>query len=299
MKWKKLGRIFVTNAQHPKLLTHAANPLPVFLENNTYRFFYSSRDEKQRSSVSFVDIDIEKLTIIYQPKEPLLVHGAAASFYSHGISIGNMYRVGNECFILFMGWQIRENTHWRGEIGQLKLTDNCKLEVVGDAPFMGLDEEDSVSLSYPYVMFHEGIYKMWYGSTITWQTENGEMLHVIKYATSSDGKNWVKQGFAIPYQLGVAQAFSRPTVMVDENGYKMWYSYRDGKGTKYRIGYAHSVDGLVWENRLAETGITVSPSGWDSEMICYPFVFEHNGRYYMAYNGNEYGKTGFGIAVSS
>jgi uncharacterized protein with PIN domain len=32
-------------------------------------------------------------------------------------------------------------------------------------------------------------------------------------------------------------------------------------------------------------------------MICYPFVFDHKGSRYMLYNGNDFGKTGFGIAI--
>ena len=44
-------------------------------------------------------------------------------------------------------------------------------------------------------------------------------------------------------------------------------------------------------------GIDVSPSGWDSESIEYPHVFDHAGMRYMLYNGNGYGKTGFGLAV--
>jgi hypothetical protein len=39
--------------------------------------------------------------------------------------------------------------------------------------------------------------------------------------------------------------------------------------------------------------------GWDSEMIEYPFVFEHDGLRYMLYNGNGYGRSGFGLAVAS
>jgi hypothetical protein len=31
--------------------------------------------------------------------------------------------------------------------------------------------------------------------------------------------------------------------------------------------------------------------------VCYPCVFEHRGSKYMLYNGNGYGRTGFGIAV--
>ena len=47
-----------------------------------------------------------------------------------------------------------------------------------------------------------------------------------------------------------------------------------------------------------EVGIDVSSSGWDSEMIEYAYVFNHKGRKYMLYNGNNYGYDGIGLAVS-
>ncbi len=78
--------------------------------------------------------------------------------------------------------------------------------------------------------------------------------------------------------------------------YHMWFSYR-GAGNRYRIGYAQSQDGQQWDLQLGKVGINVSESGWDSEMIEYPFVFDHKGARYMLYNGNGYGKTGFGLAV--
>jgi hypothetical protein len=77
----------------------------------------------------------------------------------------------------------------------------------------------------------------------------------------------------------------------------MWFSYRSGNGQAYRIGYAMSSDGRNWELALEDAGIDVSTSGWDSEMIEYPFVFDHKGQRYMMYNGNDYGRTGFGLAV--
>jgi hypothetical protein len=84
--------------------------------------------------------------------------------------------------------------------------------------------------------------------------------------------------------------------MKDRDGYHMWFSYRSGTGLKYRIGYAHSHDSIIWE-RKSNSGIDVSISGWDSEMICYPFVFDFKGNRYMLYNGNDFGKTGFGLAI--
>src|SRR5690242_8540689 len=110
-----------------------------------------------------------------------------------------------------------------------------------------------------------GGYHMWYGSTVDWTSSNGEMIHVFKYASSSDGDVWNRHGLAVPYEVGIAQAFSRPTVRFSPQcGYEMWFSYRGGSGTTYRIGYAQSDDGQHFKLNLANAGIDVSTSGWDS-----------------------------------
>ncbi len=60
-----------------------------------------------------------------------------------------------------------------------------------------------------------------------------------------------------------------------------------GDGSTYRIGHAQSADdGLTWTLALDALSIQASESGWDSEMIEYPFVFGHKGAIYMLYNGN-------------
>jgi hypothetical protein len=298
MRWKKLGQLYSPQAVHPKISTHAANPLAMFLEGNVYRVFFSGRDEQNRSSVGFVDVDIINRTVMYIHNKPVFEHGPENSFYSHGVSIGNCYESDGGRYILFMGWQRPKAGHWRGDIGRLRLKDNASMELDGGNPFMSSDATDQHSLSYPWVLRELDQYRMWYGSTVTWDAGNGEMLHVINHAISVNGHEWNRLGLALPYTIGVAQAFSRPTVVVDPDGYHMWFSYRSGKpGQKYRIGYAHSTLGANWELRLADTGIDVSESGWDSEMIEYPFVFDHKGQRFMLYNGNAYGRTGFGLAA--
>ena len=78
----------------------------------------------------------------------------------------------------------------------------------------------------------------------------------------------------------------------------MWYSFRAQPGIPtYRIGYAESLDGIKWTRLDHLAGIDVSKEGWDSEMICYPRVFNHQDTLYMLYNGNGYGESGFGLAV--
>ena len=76
----------------------------------------------------------------------------------------------------------------------------------------------------------------------------------------------------------------------------MWFSYRAGTGKTYRIGYAFSKDGFNWIPDYSSDQIDVSDEGWDSEMICYPFVVSFNQELFMFYNGNGYGKTGIGLA---
>jgi len=299
--WKKLGQLYVpkNSGQHPQLISHSANPLPVHMIGDVYRIFFSGRDNQNRSSVGAVDVDIVQRKVITEYHTPFFEHGPVGSFYSDGVSIGCCYEANGVHYILFMGWQNPPGEHWRGDIGRLILTSELSLKLEDEKPFMSIDSIDTISLSYPWVQTRpSGGFDMWYGSTLKWDAGNGEMLHVIHHAISDDGNNWYRSGLAVPYELGLVQAFSRPTVVINECGdYEMWFSFRSGSGQSYRIGYARSVDGINWILDLKNAGIDISPSGWDSEMIEYPFVFDHNGSRYMLYNGNGYGKTGFGLAV--
>ncbi len=301
VKWKKLGLLYCPDKEgrHPKLLSHVANPLPILMRGDVFRVFFSGRDANNRSSVGAVDVDIVDRKVIHEHYEPLFEHGPEGSFYADGVSIGNCYEVNGIRYMLFMGWQNKEGSHWRGDIGRLVVNSDLSLELGQVTPFMGSDNIDPISLSYPWVMKNKsGNYNMCYGSTSTWDAGNDDMLHVINCATSNDGHSWQKKGLAVPYELGRAQAFSRPTIIGDDiTGYKMWFSYRSGAGEKYRIGSAISHDGQEWQLALEAAGISVSAAGWDSEMIEYPFVFEHKGQKYMLYNGNGYGMSGFGLAV--
>jgi hypothetical protein len=298
MHWEKLGLLYSPPQKNEWLQTHAANPLPIHVAGDVYRIFYSGRNNENRSSVGCVDIDIIKKEVIQDNQNVVFKYGPHDSFYSHGVSIGNAFQRDGYMVIPYMGWKIENKDHWYGTVGTMILTPDLKVdESQSGLIFMNLDEDDPISLSYPWVVHEDGVYKMWYGSTLSWESDNGEMVHVIKYATSNDGINWDKHGVAVPYEIGIAQAFSRPTVMRHKDVLHMWYSYRSGSGKKYRIGYARSKDGgATWIRRHNNLKIDISVDGWDSEMVCYPYVFRHKENIYMIYNGDGYGKTGFGIA---
>jgi len=97
------------------------------------------------------------------------------------------------------------------------------------------------------------------------------------------------------------EAFSRPCVIREGKDYKMWYCYRDshdyrGGAGSYRMGYAESADGLVWQRMDDADETRIAKSEWDNEMQCYPYVVQIEGKRYMFYNGNGFGRSGFGLA---
>ncbi|OLQ86141.1 hypothetical protein BIY22_12895 [Vibrio panuliri] len=305
MKWRKLGNIFDISARDlgPYGISHCANPRAINLHGDIFRIFYCSRDLDNRSSVFAIDFDISSLSILHVYTEPFLTYGKQNSYFSDGISIGNFYEVNGIRYLTFMGWKNPENEHWFGQIGIAELTANYELNLMGDdtKPMIPLDNSDSISLSYPWVTkLPDDTYEMWYGSTKSWVAEsNTEMVHILKRRCSSDGFNWNETTDEVPFFEGIAQAFSSPCIY-DFGKYKqMWFSYRSGSGTPYRIGSAISYGNSEWELSLNE--MTISPSevesDWDANMVEYPFVFEHKKMLYMLYNGDGYGKTGFGLAI--
>src|SRR5438876_315820 len=137
---------------------------------------------------------------------------------------------------------------------------------------------------------------MWYVSGTHWEPAAPEPRHYynIRYADSDNGRTWRRDGrTAIDFEHADEYAFAHPCVIRDPDAYRMWYSYR---GDTYRVGYAESRDGINWVRLDQHVGIEPSETGWDSEMIEYAHVFDCEGRRYMLYNGNGYGRTGFGLA---
>jgi hypothetical protein len=149
----------------------------------------------------------------------------------------------------------------------------------------------------PWVLVEGDLWRMWYTSGSRWELVDGRPKHWyrIVYADSTDGVHWRRQGHVcIDYGNKLEHAISRPCVVKEGEKYRMWYSHR---GDAYRIGYAESRDGLSWTRLDHCVGIDVSADGFDDEMIEYPFVYEDDGRRFMAYNGNGYGESGVGHAV--
>ncbi len=297
MRWRKLGHIFQPDRDLPWMRSHAANPVAEHRGGDRFRVYFGGRDERDRSSIGWVEIDLRKpREILARAERPVIGPGAAGAFDESGTSMGSLVPAGDgRRFLYYVGWQLGADVPWRNRIGLAVSRDARAPFEKRAAPVVDLSAADPHSLSYPWVVRADDGWTMWYGSNLGWGPGRDDMTHVIKCAASRDGIAWARDGeTALGFRGDGEFALSRPCVLKEGGRYRMWFSYR---GAAYRIGYAESADGRRWVRDDARAGITVSESGWDSESIEYPHVFDHAGRRYMLYNGNGYGSTGFGLAV--
>lgn len=266
-------------------------------EGDVFRVFFSTRNDENRSHIGYVDIDINKpQNIINISDSPVLSPGALGTFDDSGTMGSWITNDGGKKYLYYIGWNLGVTVPFRNSIG-LAIQENGVFKKYSEGPVLDRSIHEPHFAASSCVLVEKGLWRMWYLSCTKWEIVEEKPRHYyhIKYAESNDGIHWKRERtVCIDFKDSREYAISRPCVIRDDDCYRMWYSHR---GDSYRIGYAESSDGLQWTRKDELAGIDVSPTGWDSESVEYPFIFDHKGQRYMLYNGNAYGKTGFGLAV--
>jgi hypothetical protein len=297
--WIKKGLVFVPQRQAPWVGTHAALPACVDL-GECQRVYFSSRDDRGRSHIGYIDISSDDPREVVNISSTAVVGpGLVGTFDDAGVTSSCVVRHDRRLLLFYTGWSLGVSVPFYLSIGVAVSDDEGRtFHKVARAPLFDRIEVDPYLNASPWVIVARGLWRMWYVSGTEWTEKKERLQHRyhIKYAESRDGIMWDRQGIVcIDYATPDEYAFSRPCVIYDgARLYRMWYSYR---GDRYRIGYAESPDGIAWKRKDAESGIAPSRRGWDSEMVAYPCVIRHRDLYHMFYNGNGYGRTGFGLAT--
>jgi hypothetical protein len=300
--WKKLGRIFNANKNHEWMQTHATCPFAYNLKNDLFRIFFSTRSVSGFSHGAWIDINLnDPKNIKNISPHPLIGPDKPGYFGDAGVVPMHIIKKKGKYLMYYSGWTLKKTVPFDFYIG-LAISKNLnKFKKFSTTPILDRTPNEPFLIGSPYIMVESGFYKMWYISGDKWSNKKNKQKHFysIKYAESLEGLSWKRRAVTcIKYQNKFEYAFARPVVLKENNIYKMWYSFRGQKKIlSYRTGYAESYDGINWVRKDSLVKLKVSKTGWDSKMICYPFIFDHKGKRYMLYNGNDYGKTGFGLAV--
>ena len=301
MKWIKKGLIYCPTGDLWWAKTHAYVPTAEVLDD-CIRVYFASWDDDRYGRIGFVDLDIDDPSkILRETPDPILGIGVPGTFDGCGVTPSCVVSVGGVEHLYYIGWQRAERVPYMLFTGLARSDEKIIFFTkYSNVPVLDRTDREPFSRSAPCVIVEDGIWKMWYWSCLRWSYDADEIRYnnVIRYAESADGINWYSDlNICISPEGPIDYAIGRPWVIKDGDLYKMWYSIRSKAQVSYRLGYAESPDGVQWTRKDDEVGITVSETGWDSEMICFSSVVDAGGKRYMFYNGNNHGEGGFGYAV--
>lgn len=314
MKWKKLGRIF--NPADHKLANNCiefAQSPQTLVFDDFVRIYFSTRERdktgKFLSHVSYIDMDKEFKEIKNIAQNTVVELGTLGCFDEHGIFPINILKDENKIIAYTTGWNRKVSTSADASIGLAYSSNNgVTFDKLGAGPVLTSSLHEPFLVGDAFVKKYGNVYHMWYIFGTDWINDPSESapqrVYKIAHATSIDGISWERENRKIVAdKINRHECQALPTVIEYNNRYHMYFCYRDAIGFRkikekaYRIGYAFSDDLQNWTRDDSNAGIDVSADGWDSDMLCYPHVFECNGKIFLLYNGNEFGRFGFGLAV--
>lgn len=313
MKWEKIGKIF--NPSEHKLsggcVTFAKSPQALVFDDFVRIYFSSQKKSDNGKYVScpqYVDYDKNFRKILRISQKPVIDLGKLGEFDEHGIFPFNVLNHQGRILAYTSGWSRRTSVSIDMSIGRAISDDGgASFRKHGSGgPIMTVAHNEPCLVGDPFVKYLNGYFHMWYIFGLGWKrSANGgeaERIYKIAYAVSVDGISWLRDGREIVEGKLLDECQALPTVFFTGNRYHMYFCYRSAfdfrknKSNSYRLGYAFSDDLTHWHRDDAVSGIDVTEGSWDSDMMCYPNVFECDGSIYLLYNGNEFGRHGFGLA---
>jgi predicted GH43/DUF377 family glycosyl hydrolase len=275
--------------------------------------FFSTRildnSGKYISKIAYVDYTPDFSNIIKISQHEIMPLGNLGCYDEHGIFPLNVLRDGKTVYGFIGGWNRRVSVMIDGAIGLAISSDEGEVfKRNGNGPILGPNVNEPFLVADPFVLKIDSLFHMWYIFGDKWvycdKLNQPERVYKIAYATSANLIEWDRSGnFIIPELLLGEECQALPTVIKINDTYHMYFCFRystdfRNKNRGYRLGHAYSSDLRDWkrDDDVFNLGKSEIESDWDSEMICYPHLFKYSDKIYLLYNGNEFGKYGFGLA---
>jgi hypothetical protein len=314
MKWIKLGRIFNPAEFKEKLGSRvfAQSPQALVMDSGIRVYFSTRRVDsygKYVSEVAYAEFNKDFTQITGLSENRVIALGSLGDFDEHGIFPVHIFVGRGKIYAYTTGWNRRKSVSADASIGIAVSENGGKtFEKLGRGPILTASLHEPFLIGDAFVKEVGSSLHIWYISGVRWITQatsdEPERVYKIRHATSSDGIHWTKDNKSIIADLiGENECQALPSVLEVNGVYHMVFCYRDAfgfrteRGKGYRLGYAYSIDLLHWERNDSLLQLPLTGEGWDGEMMCYPHLFDLGGRIALLYNGNHFGRDGFGLAI--
>ena len=315
MQWQKLGKIFdPTEHELPHGCKEFSQAPQALVFDDFVRIYFSTRQleagtGKYLSHVAYVDMSKDFSEILTVSKHTVIPLGKLGCFDEHGIFPMNVLRHDGKIFGFTSGVNRRASVPVDGAIGLAFSHDNGRsFQRAGDGPVLAPSLHEPMIVVDPFVLHVDGRFHMWYVFGLGWKpsqdTVSPSRVYKIGHAVSDDAIEWTKEEGRqiLPDNLGTDECQALPTVARIGAEYHMFFCYRHASDFRtnpdraYRMGHARSGDLINWTREDDALTLQPTPGAWDSDKLCYPHVFECQNRLHMLYNGNKFGRYGFGLA---
>lgn len=295
-----MGLIYAPDGTRPWAKSHAMLPTPLDMGDGRLRIYVAFVDENTVGRIGYVDVDARDPARVLEISErPVLDIGEPGTFDDNGVNPSCIVRVGAEVWLYYIGYQLGVHVRYLLFAG-LAISQDGGATFERHARVPVLDRSDSELLlrSAPNIPHAGSPWRMWYVAGDCHISAGGTTrpTYNIRAIESDDGIAWPTKGDVVVNLEIDEYGLGRPFVTKLDGQNRMFYSVRS-HDQGYHLGQAVSVDGQIWVRRDDEVGIHISDFGWDSEMLIWASIISTEFGTYLFYNGNGYGKTGFGFAI--
>jgi hypothetical protein len=314
MKWEKFGKIFdPTDYQLPDNCKEFAQSPQTLVFDDFIRIYFSTRAVESSgmflSNIAYVDFSKDLKRVIGVSNNTVIPLGELGTFDEHGIFPINPFKEGELILAYTCGWSRRASVSVETSIGIVYSDDNGNtFNRLGPGPILSSSINEPVLVGDGFVRKYNNTYFMWYIFGKNWikstESEPPARVYKIAYATSLDGINWDKEEAKqiVSDVIDENECQALPTVLEHNGIYHMVFCFRHASDFRtnpkrgYKLAYAYSKDLKNWIRDDAKLNFNLPDDGWDSRMMCYPHLFKVENQIYLLYNGNNFGKYGFGAA---
>jgi predicted GH43/DUF377 family glycosyl hydrolase len=299
--WTKKGLVFDTARQGVGgWMAHSAlTPTPWRIDDELIRIYAGFRDEDGVSRIGYVDVRAEQpSSVVRISGEPVLDVGRGGCFDDSGMILGDLVDTPAGLAMVYVGFQRVARAKFLAFTGLALSRDGGeRFERVQETPILDRAPGRSTIGAVHSVLREGGRWRLWYAAGDDWETIDGRPFprYHIRCVETDDLTAIPREDHVCLTPRGNEYRIGRPRVYRWGDGYVMYFTRGNLTG-EYFPGVAYSTDGLHWERHDEALGLSLSKSGWDSRVICYPALIRQGDKLLMFYNGNDMGMDGFGLA---
>jgi hypothetical protein len=305
--WRREGLLVSIKPGHPWWVSHAQLPTVLPLSERLWRIYFAARDSGNHGRVLAVDVDPgDGMRIVAEHLEPVLELASVGAFDHAGVAPAAAIVLDGQVRLYYSGVSLRRDVHAQVSIGLAVSDDGLKFHRAFAGPVHGMGPFDPYFTSAPTVLRTEDGYRMWYVGGTQWGDVDGfpDLFYEIRTTRSDDGKIWdPRSATAVALRPPLEAGLGRPWITDGRSGRRLWMSRR---GESYRgpgDGAYHLVS--IAADAQSSFGGPAEPvqfenppvaGDFDSWMQAYACVVPHDEDLVMFYNGNDFGRAGFGWA---